>query len=118
MARPTYALRNALLKKLGYSSYREYLNGVLWAEIRDVVLDRDGSACVLCGALARVIHHIDYQESTLLGDSLEALVSLCHACHDRIELTRAGKKRTLVQAQLTYRALFYEIDKKRNPYRY
>ena len=71
IAKPTYAQRNVLLLQMGFSSYDEYLAGVLWAEIRDAIMDRDNHCCQLCGKSAEVVHHLDYNEATLLGESLE-----------------------------------------------
>ena len=102
---PTYTLRNELLPKLGFPSYKDYLNSCLWAEIRDAILDRDNHLCRLCQAAARIVHHIDYSEATLRGDSLDELVSLCHGCHEKVEFTEDGDKRTLLGAMVAYRKI-------------
>ncbi len=119
---PSYAARNTLLKKLGFPSYPDYLDSLLWATIRDAVLDRDERRCRLCQGEARAVHHIDYEEATLLGDCIDTLVSICHACHERIEFTRRGVKRTLVQAAAAYLTLTLRsrekplLCRKRNKY--
>jgi hypothetical protein len=101
----TYTQRNALLTKLGYDTYDHYLSSWLWVEIRGAVLDRDGHKCKLCGADTNIVHHINYSKDTLLGDSLDALVSVCQACHRKIEFTDKNKKRSLFGAVMAYRKL-------------
>ncbi len=98
----TYTARNALLPRLGFPTYADYLNSELWAEIRDAILDRDGRRCRLCNKQAHIVHHIDYAEQTMRGETLDALVSLCHSCHYDVEFTKDEKKRSLPQARLTY----------------
>lgn len=101
----TYAKRDELLLRLGFASYADYLTSVLWAEIREAVLDRDNRQCRICDRKARAVHHIDYSEATMIGDSLESLVSVCHNCHKKIEFNEEGKKHTLFQARKMYHRL-------------
>lgn len=111
---PTYTLRNRLLCSLGYSSYDDYLESELWAEIKDAVLDRDRWRCRVCDAQATAVHHTDYNRETLLGDSFDGLVSICHGCHAKIELDRNGNKRPLFKAMMVY---FRLVGCKRIPYK-
>ena len=110
--KPTYALRNALLRQLGFSSYNRYLGSELWAEIRTVVLERDDRRCILCSKEAVVVHHLDYSESTLRGESFDGMVSMCHDCHRKIEFTKRGVKRTLVGAVVFYNARIARMYRK------
>lgn len=105
MYKPTYTQRNVLLTKLGFSSYAEYLSSVLWAEIREAVLDRDNRICKLCNGTAKAVHHTNYDEATLLGDSLGGLVSICMGCHKKVELNYRNEKRTLVESQQAFNKL-------------
>ena len=102
---PTYTLRNTLLLQMGYSSYGDYLISDLWEKIRTVVMERDDKRCKICSGRAFVVHHLDYNRSTLLGNSLDGLVSICHKCHEEIEFTKEGQKRSLVEALKTYNTL-------------
>lgn len=102
---PKYFHRRFVLKRLGFSSYSEYLNSELWAEIRSSVLDRDGRKCKLCSMTAAVVHHIEYTLVTLRGDCLDSLVSLCRSCHDNIEVDENGRKRPLAEAMNFYFSL-------------
>lgn len=111
--KPSYTQRNALLPQLGFPTYADYLNSELWAEIRDAILDRDKRYCKMCGRRAFVVHHIDYAETMLLGESLDSLVSLCHSCHQDIEFTKEGRKRTLLQAMGFYHKRLKKQSSKR-----
>lgn len=105
MPKPTYALRNALLLKMGFSSYNAYLSSELWAEIRIIIFERDNNCCKLCNLPAYAVHHLDYSEATLRGETFDGLVSICKKCHDKVEFTKNGKKRTLLQAVVRYKSL-------------
>ncbi len=87
-----YAVRNRRLKLMGYASYQEYLTSPLWSEIRRKVFARDKGLCVLCGMLARDVHHLDYQRQTMLGKSLDRVVSLCSLHHEVIEMDGQSKR--------------------------
>lgn len=91
VAKP-YKNRNRVLRDVGYGNYKEYLNGDEWAAIRESVLARDGRACLACGRPATCVHHTNYKKSTIMGGSIEALVSLCRSCHQFIEFDRDGNK--------------------------
>lgn len=112
--KPTYTQRNVLLIQLGYSSYAEYLATELWIGIRAAVFKRDEHRCKLCGKDANVIHHVNYEETTLLGVTLDGMVSVCHDCHKKVEFDSKNKKRTLVQAIMVYQALLAKRLRKIN----
>jgi len=56
------------------------LENTKWPEISRAVRDRDNNRCVLCGAHAQSVHHIDPISEG--GESFDNnLVSLCYRCH-------------------------------------
>lgn len=79
---------------LGFSSYKAYLKSKLWREIRKRVFAAKGRRCVLCGCKATQIHHRSYDRATLLGLILTFLEPVCKRCHEGIEFTESGRKRT------------------------
>lgn len=85
MAGKSYASRNRMLRKLGYSDYLAYLRSTIWREIRERALDRDFHRCLVCGGVANQVHHLHYSRMALLGKDLCALVSLCGKCHENVE---------------------------------
>lgn len=80
-----YASRNRLLSDMGYTSYSDYLASPLWYGIRLRVLKRDENKCFGCGRRASQVHHRSYTKANLGGHTLEKMVSICRACHERIE---------------------------------
>lgn len=94
-ARPSASLR-------GYASRR-------WRRIRELVIERDGGSCQICGRLGRQVAHI--RDRRLGGsDDPSNLRLLCDSCHSRetaletkfgkpdserfVELFRAAAERT------------------------
>ena len=76
-------------KALGYSSYKGYLGSKRWKRIRARVLERDGHACRWCGEEQGLeVHHEDYSFSTMCGDTIEGLTTLCHRCHNKVSIRR------------------------------
>lgn len=98
----TYALRDLVLKQLGYANYATYQASALWRTIRVRIYARDGGQCVLCRARAAAIHHLDYRRATLRGRNDRALVSLCDTCHGQVEFDSNGNKRTLAGVMVAY----------------
>lgn len=92
-----YARRNEILHQLGFKSYKHYLRDPLWAEIRARKLKQD-PYCYGCSKPAQQVHHEHYSEAVLLGETLGGLYSICKRCHQYIEITRDGYKRTPQQA--------------------
>jgi 5-methylcytosine-specific restriction endonuclease McrA len=45
-----------VLKDMGYSSYRDYIAGVVWANIREKVFEEKGKRCVICNR-KRQLHY-------------------------------------------------------------
>jgi len=91
---------------LGFSSYREYLRSKLWRGIRQRVFAAKGRICVLCGCKAAQIHHRSYDRATLMGLLLTFLEPVCVKCHEEIEFTKTGRKRSR-------RAVEYAFKRKR-----
>lgn len=96
-------VRAIILRKMGYSSYKAYLQSDLWAKIRRKVLD-DRPNCEMCGRPAQCVHHRSYSESALRGERVlqgygkGSLVSLCMGRHEKIEFTCDGRKRRIENA--------------------
>jgi hypothetical protein len=69
------------LYKLGYRSYRSYLNSPHWKEFRVEILERD-KMCLCCGGEPQDVHHKRYKR---LGKEESAdAVALCRQCHEWI----------------------------------
>lgn len=92
-----YANRNRTLPVLGYANYREYLASEDWRSIKTRLLERH-QRCLLCNKRACVVHHLSYDERTLLGLDTSLLVCLCDPCHEAIEIEQGGVKRSLRKA--------------------
>lgn len=99
----TADVRGIILRKMGYASYKIYLQSDLWAKIRRKVLE-DRPNCEMCAKPAQCVHHRSYGESVLRGEQVlqgrgkGSLVSLCMGCHQKIEFTCDGYKRRLANA--------------------
>lgn len=106
----SYEKRNAILKEIGFRSYREYLSSDLWKRVRAVVFQKKGRKCFCCGSKASQIHHNNYAKDELLGENVKRLVPLCGRCHTRIEF-RGVEKATLWEAKAEYKRLRKEFLK-------
>lgn len=94
-----YDARRHVLLSMGFSTYKEYLLSNLWASIRAKVL-LDCPGCRVClDKKAVVVHHRSYAKDVMEGNDLEPLISMCMGCHKKIEITSAGHKRTIRQAE-------------------
>ena len=89
-----YADRQLLLINLGFKDYAEYLTSELWARIRSAKLTPH-KVCVLCDCKSEQVHHLSYDEETLMGRRMSNLVQLCRTCHLQIEFTPTGEKRAM-----------------------
>ena len=88
-----YLERATVLRGMGYTSYRAYLDSELWQSVRRKALDRY-PICQLCPSReATQVHHQSYDEPTMRGESPFNLLSVCSRCHRRVEFYRNGKKR-------------------------
>jgi hypothetical protein len=96
-----YEYRDKVLLRMGFASYREYLNSDLWQSIRDRVLS-ENKKCRCCKVNdSQCVHHHDYKQHTLKGKTLRGLVALCNECH--VEIEYRGKRK-LTDQQEIYRA--------------
>jgi 5-methylcytosine-specific restriction endonuclease McrA len=90
-----YKTRARNLKRMGFTSYREYLESELWAGIRQRVFTRDNHECLMCGREATQVHHKRYNMDTMKGVTIDHLVSSCGGCHYRVEF-KNGKRRARI----------------------
>ena len=82
-----YKARNELLIKMGYPSYRSYLQSSLWKRIRARVHRRDKNTCRICKLhKSEHVHHTSYDEKTLKGETLKNLIAICADCHELGEI--------------------------------
>lgn len=94
--------RQKSLKKLGFSSYKDYLRSDLWKEIKGKVLKRDKKKCLCCGTRRHIcVHHTNYRWKTLSGEDIKPLKTLCKKCHYEIEFDKNGKKVCISKANHT-----------------
>jgi len=84
--------RKKTLLKLGFNSYFEYLKSDLWKGIKSSVLN-DNPYCFSCGERATLVHHSSYKESTLKGETIKHLYSVCRGCHYKCEFGRKNGKK-------------------------
>lgn len=89
-----YQNRGAMLRWLGYSSYKKYLASPLWLEIRQRVLLRDQGMCRGhgCCCVATECHHDSYARDVLEGINIEPVRSACRRCHTIWEFSQNGVK--------------------------
>lgn len=80
-----YGERGRLLMNMGYQSYSEYLSSDTWSSIRKEVLEKRPS-CELCSRRATQVHHAKYTLNSLQRCDSVLLVSICHPCHQYLEL--------------------------------
>lgn len=99
-----YIRRNKILKRIGYQSYKQYLESDLWKKIRQSVMDAYKNTCVICKRRATQAHHVEYSYPSLIGKSPWYLVALCENCHKSIEFFQNGDKASLamVNAKLKH----------------
>ena len=113
MSKQTYQGRNEILRGMGYESYAIYLLSPLWVSIRKKAFQRSCGLCVLCREVANCVHHRGYGKRVLSGRDLSPLMPLCGSCHQKVEFKSSGKKRSLVQAQTRFNALYSGVKRGR-----
>lgn len=91
--RPPRGTKNRPCDKIGFESYKSYLQSELWASIRLRVLERDHYICQCCGRRACQVHHFIYSTKVIQGVDDLSLVSLCEPCHHFGEFSKNGRKR-------------------------
>lgn len=86
-----YAERDAIIRTLGFSSYKVYLVSELWKTIRRQVL-LPNTSCRGCGRKATQVHHSRYKLEDMNGACLAYLIPVCGTCHNKAEFTKKGSK--------------------------
>ena len=73
-----------------YNNYNEFLNTEEWKQVAEMVKDRDGHKCVICGSTENLnAHHICYEGDCLDENDIVTLCNRCHEClHDGIKKMR------------------------------
>lgn len=102
-----YAIRNQVLRGLGYASYREYLTSPKWRAIHAAVMTRDKHKCFGCGKDAQQVHHDRYTKANLSGNMLDGMYSVCRICHHGIEFDN-GEKLSPQFATIKLRSIRFE----------
>lgn len=98
-----------ILHNMGFSNYRDYLQSSLWWNIRTIVLSIHNYQCLLCPLRATQIHHISYSKKVLTGDDFSKLIPICHSCHESIEFSLRGKKRTITAAKKVFNSRWKKL---------
>lgn len=81
-----FALRRVVLKRIGFTTYAEYLKSDLWKSVRQRVLERDDHQCRYCGSEASQAHHRNYRSKTMTGELIVDILSICGDCHKFISV--------------------------------
>ena len=73
-----------------FENYKEFLKTEEWKQIAQMVKERDGHKCVICGSTENLnAHHIGYEGDCLDENDIVTLCNRCHEClHDGIETMR------------------------------
>lgn len=73
-----------------FENYNEFLKTEEWKQIAQMVKERDGYKCVICGSTENLnAHHIGYDGDCLDENDIVTLCNRCHEClHDGIETMR------------------------------
>ena len=73
-----------------FENYNEFLKTQEWKKIAQMVKERDGHKCVICGSTENLnAHHIGYDGDCLDENDIVTLCNRCHEClHDGIETMR------------------------------
>ena len=70
-----------------FENYKEFLKTEEWKKIAQMVKERDGNKCVICGSTENLnAHHIGYDGDCLDENDIVTLCNRCHEClHDGIK---------------------------------
>ena len=73
-----------------FENYNEFLKTDEWKQIAQMVKERDGHKCVICGSTENLnAHHIGYDGDRMDENDIVTLCNRCHEClHDGIETMR------------------------------
>jgi 5-methylcytosine-specific restriction endonuclease McrA len=85
--------RNALIAQakesasaFWWAEYHRYMASAEWRSMREKVMERDGRLCQGClSSRATEVHHRSYEH--FAHEFAFELISLCHACHERMHAT-------------------------------
>ena len=80
----------------GTMNKRKKLDNVLYARTRKWAYERDKGLCVLCGAMATEVHHIEFRSHGGLSN-LNNLACLCRDCHTKAHGSDAKKIREVLK---------------------
>ena len=107
-----YQVRNEVVRVLGYRDYKAYLRSDEWRELRAAILQQYPS-CICCDQFSQVVHHVRYISQTMAGmDGFRHyLAPLCHACHEKIEITEDGEKGSMPRAN----TMMFDLARKKDP---
>lgn len=106
----TYDERDAVIRGLGFESYKHYLQSDLWRTIRTQVYQKHGHKCYVCRAAGRFrvpateVHHRRYSLRNLSGKSIFGMFPVCRTCHTSVEFKNGQKVTTKKAYQLFNRA--------------
>ena len=70
-----------------FENYKEFLKTEEWKQIAQMVKERDGQKCVICGSTENLnAHHIGYDGDRMDENDIVTLCNRCHEClHDGIK---------------------------------
>lgn len=70
-----------------FENYKEFLKTEEWKQIAQMVKERDGHKCVICGSTENLnAHHIGYDGDRMDENDIVTLCNRCHEClHDGIK---------------------------------
>lgn len=113
-----YRDRDENLRRLGFRDYVHYLRSLVWAVIRQKVLERDRYECARCGKTATQVHHRAYDTKTLTGECLHALSSLCRKCHRYVEQPKNRRRARWDRLHEASAAVFKQYRKRKHVIKY
>ncbi len=87
-----YDERNGVVRQLGFENYAAYQKSGLWLGIRQRVRAAFGDLCEFCEVPGNQVHHANYSEATLRGETLRYLYGVCSTCHRLGEFEDDGTK--------------------------
>ena len=92
-----YAMRNQILRSMGFADYAAYLGSPLWRSIRGRAF-AVSKRCYGCNGKADQIHHRSYAPAVMEGHDIRPLVPVCAACHEAVEFLPGGAKSSPTEA--------------------
>jgi 5-methylcytosine-specific restriction endonuclease McrA len=101
LKRNKYEIRQKSLKRLGFDSYKDYLESDLWLKIKKKVYLFGKGKCRYCGEKANIPHHLKYDYLTLSGKKRQIkknIVLICRKCHElehKVEIQEWKKSKNI-----------------------